>query len=108
MTKLEYIFTLLALFCMSLYSNLNKETIVLICLTLSESTIEAAVEVVKSQRQYIDMAELRLDFLTKEECARASTFPSLVDVPCIVTNRRVQDGGRCALSEKQRGFRKGP
>ena len=102
MTKLEYIFTLLALFCMSLYSNLNKETIVLICLTLSESTIEAAVEVVKSQRQYIDMAELRLDFLTKEECARASTFPSLVDLPCIVTNRRVQDGGRCALSEKQR------
>ena len=74
----------------------------MICLTLSEPTIQQAVERVKKEREYIDMVELRLDFLTKKECEKASTFPSLVDLPCIVTNRRVQDGGKCALSEKQR------
>ena len=74
----------------------------MICLTIAESTIAAAVEKVRAQRQYIDMAELRLDYLTKDECEKACTFPSLVDVPCIVTNRRVQDGGKCSLSEKQR------
>ena len=87
---------------MRIYSWCDKETNVLICLTLSESTIDAAVEKVRSQRQYIDMAELRLDFLTREECAKAHLFPSLVDVPCIVTNRRRQDGGRCDLPEKAR------
>ena len=74
----------------------------MICLTLSENTIAACLERVKAERDYIDMCELRLDFLTKEECAKAKVFPSLVDLPCIVTNRRVQDGGRCALSERQR------
>lgn len=74
----------------------------MICLTLSEPTIQQAVERVKKEREYIDMVELRLDFLTKKECEKASTFPSLVDLPCIVTNRRVQDGGKCDLSEKQR------
>lgn len=74
----------------------------MICLTLSESTIAACVEKVRQEREYIDMAELRLDFLTKEECAKAKDFPSLVDLPCIVTNRRVSDGGRCQLSERAR------
>ncbi len=74
----------------------------MICLTLSETTIAACVEKVKAQREYIDMAELRLDYLTKDECAKASSFPALAGIPCIVTNRRVQDGGRCALSERVR------
>ena len=87
---------------MRIYSGCDEETNVLICLTLSESTIEAAVEKVRSQRQYIDMAELRLDFLSKEECAKAHLFPSMVDVPCIATNRRRQDGGMCDLLEKAR------
>ncbi len=74
----------------------------MLCLTLSETTIAACVEKVNAQREYIDMAELRLAYLTKDECAKAFTFPFLAGILCIVTNRRCQEGGKCALSERVR------
>lgn len=74
----------------------------MICLTLSGSTLEENAGLVRSNRDYIDIAELRVDLLDEEEQKRASLFPAMVDVPVILTLRRIQDGGRCSLSERQR------
>ena len=74
----------------------------MICLTLSESTLEKAAETVKKNREYIDLCELRLDYLEENEQKKASMFPSMVDVPVILTFRRLQDGGKISVSEKSR------
>lgn len=74
----------------------------MICLTLSDKTLAECVEHVKRNRRWIDIAELRIDFLTPQECARAREFPAMVDLPVILTNRRKQDGGQCTLSERAR------
>ena len=74
----------------------------MICLTLSASTLEGNAELVRANRAYIDIAELRVDLIDEKEQERASLFPSMVDIPVILTLRRVQDGGRCSLSERHR------
>ena len=74
----------------------------MICLTLSASTLEGNAELVRANRAYIDIAELRVDLLDEKAQERASLFPSMVDIPVILTLRRVQDGGRCSLSERHR------
>lgn len=74
----------------------------MICLTLSSPTLELCQEEIRKNREYIDMAELRLDLLDPEEMKRASLFPSMTDVPVILTLRRECDGGRCTLPERQR------
>ena len=74
----------------------------MICLTLAESTLDEDIIKLKENREYIDLAELRLDALSESEMGKASTFPSLVDVPVILTFRRVQDGGKREISEKAR------
>ncbi|MBQ0071509.1 MAG: type I 3-dehydroquinate dehydratase, partial [Spirochaetales bacterium] len=74
----------------------------MICLTLSENTIEKNLRLVQDNRAYIDICELRIDFLTEEELPKAKEFPHLVDIPVILTYRRVQDGGQCTLPEKTR------
>ena len=65
----------------------------MICLTLSGSTLEENAGLVRSNRDYIDIAELRVDLLDEEEQKRVSLFPAMVDVPVILTLRRIQDGG---------------
>ena len=74
----------------------------LICLTLSGNTLSGCLEEIRQNRAYIDLAELRLDFLSPEEQRRAAEFPAMTDVPLILTLRRKEDGGRCTLSEKER------
>ena len=74
----------------------------MICLTLSASTLEGNAELVRANRAYIDIVELRVDLLDEKEQERSSLFPSMVDIPVILTLRRVQDGGRCSLSERHR------
>ncbi len=74
----------------------------MICLTLSGPTLAHNLKEVRINRQYIDICELRLDLLTPEEIKKAHTFPSLVDLPVILTYRRVQDGGKCTLQERKR------
>ena len=74
----------------------------MICLTLSGSTLSACLSEIRENREYIDLAELRLDYLEKGEQKRASEFPSMTDVPVILTLRRKEDGGKCTLSEKER------
>ena len=74
----------------------------MICLTLSGPTIEDNLKALKANREYVDICELRLDLLTPEEQKKASSFPSLVDIPVILTLRRISDGGTCNLQEKAR------
>ena len=74
----------------------------MICLTLSGNTLESCLDEIKQNREYIDAAELRLDYLTPEEQKRASKLPAMTDVPLILTLRRKEDGGKCTLSERER------
>ena len=74
----------------------------MICLTLSGGSLEAVIKEVKRNRQYIDICELRLDLLDKNDQKRAYLFTESVDIPVILTLRREQDGGKCNLSEKAR------
>ena len=74
----------------------------MICLTLSSPTLELCLEEIRMNRECIGMAELRLDLLDEDEAENAFRFPSMTDVPVILTLRRKCDGGRCTLSERQR------
>ena len=74
----------------------------MICLTLSGNTLASCLDEIKQNRAYIDAAELRLDLLQEEEQQKASSFPSMTDVPVILTLRRKEDGGQCMLSETER------
>lgn len=74
----------------------------MLCLTLTGSTLEENRALVERNRQWIALAELRLDHLLPEEQKIASSFPSTVDLPVMLTMRRKIDGGMCSLPEKQR------
>ena len=74
----------------------------MICLTLSDSTLNECVKTTEKNSKWIDAVELRLDFLTKEDRDKAYLFPNMVNVPVICTHRRTQDGGKFTGSEKQR------
>ena len=64
-----------------------------ICLTLTGKTLEEDAEFVKKYSQHIDIAELRVDYLNEEEQLNVRRFPSMINIPCILTIRRVEDGG---------------
>lgn len=74
----------------------------MICLTLSGPTIEDNLKALADNKDYVDICELRLDLLSPSEVPKAVDFPSLVDIPVILTLRRVSDGGKCTLQEKAR------
>ncbi|MCK9169372.1 MAG: type I 3-dehydroquinate dehydratase [Treponema sp.] len=65
----------------------------LICLTLTGKTLEEDAALVRKYNQYIDLAELRVDFLEEEEQLYVRRFPSMVNIPCVLTIRRKIDGG---------------
>ena len=74
----------------------------MICLTLSGPTLSNNLNQVKENRNFVDILELRLDLLSPEEQKKAADFPTLVDLPVILTCRRVADGGKCSLTERSR------
>ena len=74
----------------------------MICLTLSGPTILDNLKALADNKDYVDVCELRLDLLSHSEVAKAADFPSMVDIPVILTLRRVSDGGKCTLQEKAR------
>ncbi len=74
----------------------------MLCLTLTGSTLEENRRLVEENRRWISLAELRLDHLNSDEQKIASSFPSTVDLPVILTFRRKSDGGACSLPERQR------
>lgn len=66
----------------------------LVCLCLTGSTIREDLEIADKYKSYIDLVELRVDFLDENERLNIRDFPSLVKIPCILTIRRVIDGGK--------------
>ena len=74
----------------------------MLCLTLSGPTILDNLKALADNKDYVDICELRLDLLSPSEVAKAADFPSMVDIPVILTLRRVSDGGKCTLQEKAR------
>lgn len=74
----------------------------LICLVLTGQTIQDNLEQLNKNRPYIDLCELRLDFLKSEEYPHVPSFPQLAALPVILTCRRVADGGQYEGSEKER------
>ncbi|MBO5751349.1 MAG: chorismate synthase [Kiritimatiellae bacterium] len=64
-----------------------------ICLTLTGSTLKECAKQFEAERYFVEMVELRADLLSKRERAKVCEFPSMVDVPALLTYRRASDGG---------------
>jgi 3-dehydroquinate dehydratase/shikimate dehydrogenase len=64
-----------------------------ICLCLTGSTLRRDIEVLEKYRKYVDIVELRADYLTPDERLLIRRFPRMVGMPCILTVRREIDGG---------------
>lgn len=73
-----------------------------ICLTLTGKTLNEDVETYRRYKSYVDMVELRADFLTEDEQLNLRAFPAMVGVPCILTIRRKRDGGQYVGNEFSR------
>ncbi len=71
----------------------------LICLTLTGKTLQEDAELVEKYASYIDLVELRVDHLNEEEQLYVRRFPSMIRVPCILTIRRENDGGKFRSGE---------
>lgn len=74
----------------------------MICLVLTAKTIEENLALYKRNRQFVDIVELRVDLLQEDGRKQAFHFPELVDLPVILTCRRVSDGGSYDGTEKCR------
>ena len=73
-----------------------------ICLSLTGKTIAEDLEILNKYRNWIDIAELRVDFLTKDERLYVRRFPEKAGIPCILTIRRRIDGGQYLEGEAAR------
>ena len=74
----------------------------LICLTLTGKTLKEDIDILEKYRNYIDVAELRADFLTDDERLVIRKFPAMASIPCILTIRRNVDGGQFHEGEATR------
>ncbi len=73
-----------------------------VCLTLTGRTIKENLEILEKYRSYIDIAELRGDYLDEDERLHMRRFPRLAGLPCILTIRRKVDGGNFVDGESAR------
>lgn len=73
-----------------------------LCLSLTEATIEANLEVVAREGERVDILELRADFLSADELSHLKDFPRKAGLPAILAFRRESDGGAQAIDEAQR------
>jgi 3-dehydroquinate dehydratase/shikimate dehydrogenase len=73
-----------------------------ICLSLNASTLEEDLLLLESRRGYVDMVELRADFLDPGELTYLPIFPKRAGVPSILAIPRRRDGGRWDGEETDR------
>ena len=73
-----------------------------ICLSLTEKTLSEDLKIFNKYKDEVDILELRVDCLSKDELFNVHTFPSLVDLPVILTVRREKDGGNFTYNEVAR------
>lgn len=74
----------------------------MLCLTLTGSSLDEDAHILERNRNYISMAELRLDALDASELPAAKDFPRRAGLPLILTFRRKADGGLRSVPEKKR------
>lgn len=74
----------------------------LVCLCLTASTVDENLALIQKYRPYIDLVELRVDFLDEDERLNIRDFPSKANIPCILTIRRIVDGGKFSEGEASR------
>ncbi|MBQ6779801.1 MAG: type I 3-dehydroquinate dehydratase [Treponema sp.] len=74
----------------------------LVCLCLTAKTLEEDMELANRYRHYIDLVELRVDLLDEDERLFVRDFPSMINLPCILTIRRLNDGGQYQEGEASR------
>lgn len=74
----------------------------LLCLTLTGRTLEEDLQLIRKYEQYIDIVELRVDYLNEDEQLYIRRFPSMIYQPCILTIRRDIDGGQFTSGEFSR------
>lgn len=74
----------------------------LVCMTLTGKTLSENAETVKRYSRYIDMVEIRADYLDEEECLHVKRFPDMINIPCVLTIRRRIDGGLFTSGESSR------
>lgn len=74
----------------------------LVCLCLTAKTMAEDLELIEKYRKYIDVAELRVDFLDEDERLNVREFPAKAKIPCILTIRRTVDGGEYSEGEASR------
>ena len=73
-----------------------------ICLCLTGKTLAQDIEILGKYRKYIDIAELRVDYLDPDERFFIRRFPEMAGLPVILTIRREVDGGRYTGGEGSR------
>ncbi len=73
-----------------------------LCLSLTGSTLSRDLEILEKYRKYVDVAELRADFLDPDERLNIRRFPELAGIPVILTIRRDIDGGNYVGGEASR------
>jgi len=64
---------------------------------LDAPDVEGAILQVEGNRQYIDLAELRIDLLRPSERVKAAELPNRLQIPLILTIRLAEDGGRWGI-----------
>lgn len=73
-----------------------------ICLSLTGKTLAQDMEIVEKYRKYVDIAELRVDFLEPDERFLIRRFPEMAGLPVILTIRRTSEGGHFHGGESTR------
>lgn len=73
-----------------------------VCLCLTGRTIARDLEVLEKYRRWVDVVELRVDYLDPDERFYIRRFPALAGVPSILTVRRKREGGRFTEGEGAR------
>ncbi len=73
-----------------------------ICLCLTGKTLEEDLAMIDRYRNYIDLAELRVDFLDYDERLSLRHFPERAGLPVCLTIRRNVDGGMFVEGEAAR------
>ncbi|MBU1208161.1 MAG: type I 3-dehydroquinate dehydratase [Proteobacteria bacterium] len=70
-----------------------------ICLPIVETTVEKAIRAMARARRLADLVELRVDYMKNPGL---ELLLNRREIPCIITNRRREEGGRYRGDEKSR------
>ncbi|MCP4161430.1 MAG: type I 3-dehydroquinate dehydratase [Deltaproteobacteria bacterium] len=73
-----------------------------ICLVLTGSPIEEYLEIIRKNRNFVDIVELRTDLLEEQSYDQITNFPAMAELPVILTCRKTNDGGSWSGTESLR------